>query len=291
MRFACCCTVLLLAALTFSSQAAVLASHNDGNHVTQEDSSRAARSDESSATAVPGNWAMIARVADECARDKDTVACVAVKTATALERAARMNGNVNILPGLLIKKNTADEGTRDSRSLPTEEELRGQLAEPATGSDHTSKVTEMVFNSALRFLQSRTFQFTFPQTNPEELSRAIEEGRGKLKKKVLPILGLLAVKIAAVLPILLGIIGFFALKALLFGKLALLIAGVMAFQKYASTSGGFGKIADNWSAPNVASAWPAAQAAPSTNGYYRRSMEAQQMAYNGQMQPSAQTVA
>jgi len=121
----------------------------------------------------------------------------------------------------------------------------------------------------------------------------LSAGRGKLKKKVLPILGFLAVKIVAVLPILLGIIGFFALKALVFGKLALLIAGIMAFQKYAGASGGFGKIADTWSAGNVqASPW-AASAAPSTNGggYYRRSMEAQQMAYNGQIQPSAQTVA
>lgn len=111
---------------------------------------------------------------------------------------------------------------------------------------------------------------------------------------MLPILGLLAVKIVAVLPILLGIIGFFALKALLFGKLALLIAGVMAFQKFAGSSGGFSKIADSWSSgANVASPWPA-QAAPSSNGgYYRRSMEAaaQQMAYNGQMQPSPQVAA
>jgi hypothetical protein len=153
----------------------------------------------------------------------------------------------------------------------------------------------MVVNSGLRFLQSRTLQFKMPQTDPEQLSRAIEEGRGKLKKKVLPILGLLAVKIAAVLPILLGIIGFFALKALLFGKLALLIASVLAFQKYASSSSsaGFGKIAENFGTANVASAW-SQPAAPSTNGgYYRRSMDqtAQQMAYGGQIQPSVQTAA
>lgn len=109
-------------------------------------------------------------------------------------------------------------------------------------------------------------------------------------------------KIAAVLPILLGIIGFFALKALVFGKLALLIAGVMAFQKYGSASaGGYGKMvadpsgggsgyvkpaADAWGA----AAWPASG---SDGGYYRRSAldatapAAQQMAYNGQIQPAA----
>lgn len=122
-------------------------------------------------------------------------------------------------------------------------------------------------------------------------------GRGKLKKKILPILAVLAVKIAAVLPFLLGIIGFFAIKALLFGKLALLIASVLAFQKYSAGSsgvGGFGKIAENFGTigGNVApSQWSQPAVPSSGGGYYRRSMEqaAQQMAYNGQMQPSVQT--
>lgn len=138
---------------------------------------------------------------------------------------------------------------------------------------------------------------TLAAQTPVDSSLSPVAGRAKLKKKVLPILGLLAVKIVAVLPILLGIIGFFALKALVFGKLALLIAGVLAFQKYAAGgAGGFGKIAsaDAWGAGNAAGAW-SAPAAPASNGggYYRRSMEtaAQQMAYGGQMQPSsAQTV-
>lgn len=276
MRFASCA---VLAVLPFCLNAAVVVS-GDNNYLE----------DPPQHSTVSGNWALVTRIADECAKDADTAACIAVKTAAALERAARTSGSVQVLPGLTVLKN-ADEGSssqRDSRALPTEEELRGQLQE------QPSKVTDMVVNSAIRFLQSRTLQLKFPQTNPEELSRAIEEGRGKLKKKVMPILGFLAVKIVAILPILLGIIGFFALKALVFGKLALLIAGVMAFQKYAGASGGFGKIADTWSAGNVQAAPWAASAAPSTNGggYYRRSMqEAQQMAYNGQVQPSAQTIA
>lgn len=277
MRFASCA---VLAVLPFCLHAAVVVSA-DNNYL--EDSPPPPPT-------VSGNWALVTRIADECAKDADTAACVAAKTAAALERAARTAGSVQVFPGLTVLKN-ADEGSssqRDSRALPTEEELRGQMQQ------QPSRVTDMVINSAIRFLQSRTLQFKLPQNNPEELSRAIEEGRGKLKKKVLPILGFLAVKIVAVLPILLGIIGFFALKALVFGKLALLIAGVMAFQKYASASGGFGKIADTWSAGNVQATPWAASAAPSANGggYYRRSMqEAQQMAYNGQVQPSAQTIA
>lgn len=107
----------------------------------------------------------------------------------------------------------------------------------------------------------------------------------------MPILSLLAVKIVAVLPFALGLIGFFALKALVLGKLALIIASVMAFQKYAGSSGGFGKFAENFSSANVAGPWSQPAAPVASGGYYRRSMEqnAQQMAYNGQAQPSVQT--
>ncbi|XP_050437148.1 uncharacterized protein LOC126843581 [Adelges cooleyi] len=271
MRFS-CSVVLAVAVLPYCMHAAVMSGRQN-----QIEGDRAGRS------TGDGNWAVVTRVAEECAKDADATACLAVKAAAAFERAARM-GDLQVLPGVTLSKNAADDASqRDSRALPTEDELRGQL--PADADEKTSKVTGMVVNSALRFLQSRTLQLQFPQTNSEELSRAIEEGRGKLKKKVLPILGLLAVKIFAVLPVLLGIIGFFALKALVFGKLALIIAGILALQKFAGSSGGIGKITEGWSGASAASSWPSS-GSPSTGGYYRRSMEAQQLAYNGQMQPS-----
>jgi len=172
MRFA-ATRAVLVAVLPFCLHAAVVVQTNEDNHLSpRDDSTRAGRSDESSAT---GNWAMAARIARDCAKDSDAIVCLAVKAATALERAAHLGGDVQVLPGLTVTKNT-DEGSaqRDSRSLPTEDELRNQLQqEPADGS---SKVLDMVVNSALRFLQSRTLTFNFPQTNTEELSRAIEEG-------------------------------------------------------------------------------------------------------------------
>lgn len=161
MRFASCA---VLALLPFCLQAAVVVS-GENNYLQQEDAPK-----ESSGN---GNWALVARMADECAKDADTAACVAAKAAAALERAARATSAVQVLPGLTVMKNT-DEGSssqRDSRALPTEDELRGQMQE------QPSKVTDMVVNSAIRFLQSRTLQLKFPQTNPEELSRAIEEGK------------------------------------------------------------------------------------------------------------------
>jgi len=175
MRFVASCAVLV-AVLPFCLHAAAVVPGgpmNDNNHLSSlGDSPRVARAEDSPT----GNWAMVTRIAHDCAKDPDTFACLAVKAATALERAAHLNGDVQVLPGLTVIKN-ADDGSsqRDSRSLPTEDELRNQLQEPADA-DHSSKVVDLVVNSALRFLQSRTLKFNFPQTNAEELSRAIEEG-------------------------------------------------------------------------------------------------------------------
>lgn len=175
MRFACYTAMVALAVLPFCLHAAVIApagQNNDNNYLMPEDSSRSGRAVAVDTTA-NGNWAMITRIAEECVRDTDTAACVAVKAAAALERAARMNGDVQVFSGLTLVKGEGSS-QRDSRALPTEEELRNQLQDGSA--DHSTKVAGMVVDSALRFLQSRTLQFKFPQTNSEEISRAIEEG-------------------------------------------------------------------------------------------------------------------
>lgn len=185
MRFARGLTtaVVAMSLAAVCSHAAVVASagQNDNNYL-QEDSQRAGRAVEWSQQQQPaanGNLAMAARIANECTSGGDAVTCVAVKAATALERAARSAGDVQLFPGLSVVKNEeAPSSLRDSRSLPTEEELRGQLAaqQPENEDDRASRVTDMVLKSAVRFLQSRTLKFNFPQTDADELARSIEEG-------------------------------------------------------------------------------------------------------------------
>lgn len=53
---------------------------------------------------------------------------------------------------------------------------------------------------------------------------------------------LVGLKLFAVIPIILGVIGLVAAKALIVGKLALIIAAIIAFQKFVSGNGssGFG---------------------------------------------------
>lgn len=165
MRFTCIMTVAVAAVplIAVLSSAAAVTSDAANNHNN-------------------GNWAMMVRIADECSKE-NPVTCVAAKTIVALERAARSAGDVQLLPGLTVTKN--DNGpTRDSRALPTEDELRGQLQYnnndiPEGGDaedDRVTRVTDMVIKSAVRFLQSRTLKLNFPQTDADDLARSIEEG-------------------------------------------------------------------------------------------------------------------
>lgn len=105
-------------------------------------------------------------------------------------------------------------------------------------------------------------------------------------------------KLFALIPILLGSLGLLVLKALFVGKIALLLAGVLAFQKlFGSGSNGsgyanfFGKNAQpvtGW-IDSGSQGWPAGSAAAiQPQGYYKRSfeenskMDAHSMAYSAQ---------
>lgn len=76
------------------------------------------------------------------------------------------------------------------------------------------------------------------------------------------------------LPLFLGAVGFFALKALFIGKIALIVAAVLALQKYSVF--GFSKITDGY--PVSGPSYNPSISSP--GGYYRRSIEDQAAAHN-----------
>jgi hypothetical protein len=103
-----------------------------------------------------------------------------------------------------------------------------------------------------------------------------------MKKKLMPILMLVGVKLMALLPLALGVIGLMAVKALFVGKLAFIIAAIIAFQKFftgGSSISSF-KAPETWTS-SASSGWnsPTSGSGP----YYRRSLQAHDMAYSAQI--------
>ncbi|RZF48330.1 hypothetical protein LSTR_LSTR010293 [Laodelphax striatellus] len=243
-----------------------------------------------------GGWKLISKILSDCGSDDTSrvMGCLGVKAVSALDRAARAE-RISVLPGVSLIRSDSEDADRAGRALLTEDELQNSL--PQDPSERSSRLVDMLFDSAFRFMKTHSLQLKFPEEAPEALQRALEEGRGKIKKKLFPILMLVGLKIFAVIPVILGIIGLVAAKALVVGKLALIIAASLGLQKFFAVgagAGGFpslGKVtSDGWNSGSSAG-W-SSPSSGAQGGYYRRSMDdnsAHQMAFNAQVPDTYKT--
>ncbi|XP_060825741.1 uncharacterized protein LOC132912362 [Bombus pascuorum] len=216
--------------------------------------------------------------------------CMFVKTVGALDRAAR-SSDIEIIDGVKFVRETPME--RSGKDLKTEVDIMNEL--PRDMSDRAIKLATMLLESALSFMKSHSLKLSMPEEG--SISRALDEGRAKIKKIALPLIAAAGIKLFALIPILLGSLGLLVMKALFVGKIALLLAGVLAFQRLfggsnsgatsffsknpQSSTGWFDNANQGWTANVAAGVQP--------QGYYKRSFDAENgkidahsMAYSAQ---------
>ncbi|KAF6208867.1 hypothetical protein GE061_014609 [Apolygus lucorum] len=219
--------------------------------------------------------------APDCGSRSDVTTCLGARAIAALDRAARMN-DIPVFEGVTLVK---ENDFRAGRALMTPEQIEESL--PENAEERSSRLVDLAYDSALRFLQSHSLQIKMPQGAPENFQRALDEGRAKLKKKILPIVMLIGAKLVTLLPLALGAIGLMAIKALFVGKLALVLAAIIAFQKFFSGGAGAGLSSfskapvSDWSSGGGSQGWSNSYSGGS--GPYRRSMTAaHDLAYSAQ---------
>lgn len=166
---------------------------------------------------------------------------------------------------------------------------------PNESSERTSRLFDMAVDSITNFLDSHSLNIKFPQETSEDVARAIEEGRGKLKKLGGPLLLALGAKLVALIPLFLGGLIFLALKALVVSKIAFVLAAVLGLSKLGGGvgSGLLGKVSNGlgWPAAQpAAGAWTSGSAAAQYP--YARNYETGQdlayQAYSGEVPASQQ---
>lgn len=226
----------------------------------------------------------------DCLEEEALFSCLMIKASSALQRAAR-SSNIELIEGITFVRDTPME--RSGKSLKAENELEMLNELPREASDRTLKLVTMLYEGAVSFLKSHSLKINVPE---ESISRALVEGRGKIKKIVLPLIAAAGVKIFALVPIFLGGLALLVLKALFVGKIALLIAGILAFQKLfggssvGTTASNFfskpGQSAATWIDATAGQGWSNGGAAQQPQqGYYKRSLDdiksdAQSLAYS-----------
>jgi hypothetical protein len=108
------------------------------------------------------------------------------------------------------------------------------------------------------------------------------KGVKKGKKYLMPLLMLFKLKAAALLPLAIGVLALISLKALVIGKLALILSGIIGLKKLLE-----GKHSSSYEVV----AHPSHHAYSyddSHHGSFRRSIDAQKLAFNAQQQPQPQ---
>ncbi|KOC70944.1 hypothetical protein WH47_04930 [Habropoda laboriosa] len=174
---------------------------------------------------------LMATIYSDCLK-KESMNCIKYKVFSYVDKMLADKEDITLTDGItVVKTSNAEEG--------------------APRSIESSDLDTLLFDRLGRFLRTHTVKVDLKGTDIlgaiESAGRSFEdftdnavESRGKKKKaqKILgPLLMALALKAAALLPLALGAIAAIAGKALLVGKIALVISAIIGLKKLLSSSG------------------------------------------------------
>ncbi|XP_052843827.1 uncharacterized protein LOC128257061 [Drosophila gunungcola] len=134
------------------------------------------------------------------------------------------NGDVRLTEGIALVKTDEIPVGRSLNDMQLPEEVEAREAE----------VDSLLVERVARFFGTHTLQFKVPKDSIQDMQRALEESRGKKKEKkkyLMPLLMLFKLKMAALLPLAIGFLALISFKALVIGKIALLLSGIIGLKK------------------------------------------------------------
>ncbi|XP_050685334.1 uncharacterized protein LOC126979819 [Leptidea sinapis] len=193
--------------------------------------------------------------------ETDTVLCLKEKAMKFTENLA-VSKELNLVEGINFARTGSPRSARSYEPLPDDPKAR------------ELQVEDRIMDNVVDFLDNHVLQLRMPKSFTEDNS-VEEEGRGKKKKKLkklLPILALIKLKLAALIPLFLGIIAFAVFKAYLLGKVAFIAAAIGALKKLLDSKN---SKSSGWSEPaHEEHGWESGG-----GGGWGRSQDAQSLAY------------
>lgn len=170
------------------------------------------------------------RVYTNCEASEDLVKCLKVQAVKISERALKLP-NLKIVEGLsLVRAPGAAQERSFSEPIRSETELN-QMS--------SASLTRQLFTGIERFVSSHEVNVDVPRLlnfGTTEGARMVEEGRKKMKKFYGPFMGALAIK-TGILTMAYHSIAVIAAKALIIGKIALIISTIIGLKKLVTPEG------------------------------------------------------
>ncbi|XP_017488017.1 PREDICTED: uncharacterized protein LOC108376326 [Rhagoletis zephyria] len=252
--------------------------------------------------AISGDNDIMDSIYSDCLR-KDSVSCVKYKLFNFVDKVLSAREQFSLTEGVTVVRSPDAPVTEAARSISGDESFESLALNRISGflNTHTIKVElkgadiVQAVSSTGRALEDVSESLFGGSDDPN----ATEESRGKKKKaaKILgPILALVALKAAALLPLLLGAIALIAGKALLIGKIALVLSAVIGLKKLLSQekhvtyevvahphhSSSHSISHDSYGSGYSADAGSSGSYGSSGHGGWGRSLDAQDLAYAAQ---------
>lgn len=170
------------------------------------------------------------KIYNVCENSEEMFKCMKIQALKLTDRALKLP-NIKLTEGLsIVKKDDAPE--MDSRSMGINEfDSEAVMALPS------AKVDDMIVDRVNKFMDSHQVSVNVPRLlTSSEAPRLVEEGRKKMKKYMGPFLAALALK-GGILTMVYHSIAIVAGKALIIGKIALVISAIIGLKKLVTPEG------------------------------------------------------
>ncbi|CAH0597871.1 unnamed protein product [Chrysodeixis includens] len=204
--------------------------------------------------------------------ETDTSLCLKEKALKFTERLAVVK-DLDIFEGMSLVNTGSARSARSYEPLAEEPQAR------------EFQINERIADNVEDFLENHVLQLRL--SSPDQESRALdEEARGKKKKKIkklLPLLLLLKLKMAALIPLFLGIIAFVAVKAVFLGKIAFAMQAVTLIRKLLSKGKGGSSSSVSYAAPQHHEEHGGYSYEPASQGWSRQASDGASLAYAGHL--------
>lgn len=173
----------------------------------------------------------IKKIYDNCENDSDFLKCMKIQAIKATDRALKLQ-NIKVVDGLsMVKKPIQNEGL--SRAINE----GVHLTDNELGNLPSDKLDNMIFDLISKFINTHQVQLNVPRLfSSQDTPRLVEEGRKKMKKYLGPFVAAMAIK-SGILTMVYHSIAIVAGKALIIGKIALVISAIIGLKKLVTPEG------------------------------------------------------
>lgn len=225
MRISCCVLCVVVLAATALPQA-------QPQSDTEAQSSTGTSTTSATGTAPNSALSALGRVYTQCENADDIIKCFKMQAIKLAGRAIRVQ-NIKLIDGIAVIRR---QNFRESRTFHDEQQRQTSNLNGLS----VQRIDEMLWNAARMLMESHQLQINVPRLityGSRDVAEMIEEGRkGKKKKYLGPFLAAIALK-AGILKMAYHSIAIVAGKALIIGKIALVISAIIGLKKLVAPEG------------------------------------------------------